>query len=425
MLCPLLLINSAISFQPFFTVQSSSSTDTSTINTLLHASKSDNHDPIPERNLLDNSSPDSERRPMRIQFEKRHKKKERKNVENPIQSRFDKWGVETIDDPSRRPICPGSMDSVAQCAFHAISSTLYCKHYLDPNIVANARAVSAADRRPVFGFAFPQGRDVGRMGIEIDGARHMAFDMHESGNNKAQSNNERTSRDLTSYNLSKNIRGRTISSQQDEHHITALESRALRRFSIVLASKLSKSPWDVIEDGSLNNGESSKRPIALFFNTIRQALQAGNELQLLQKVATFHGQEGLYDNIRILCLGQDEIPKDMMRPPNTNVNGKERRKWGASKELIEGNVDPTRGLVLVVQPTDWNNEVNPPSPSVGTVQQLQSLLAKASIARIPAVVVSPRLTEQFDERGIEQSGYQQSSTYGGVEVRNIDSLMVC
>jgi hypothetical protein len=82
-------------------------------------------------------------------------------------------------------------------------------------------------------------------------------------------------------------------------------------------------------------------------------------------------------------------------------------------------------LVLVVQPTDWNNEVNPPSPSVGTVQQLQSLLAKASIARIPAVVVSPRLTEQFDERGIEQSGYQQSSTYGGVEVRNLDSLMVC
>ena len=408
---------SASSFQPIFTGQSSSTS--SILSTLLQASKSQSPDPIPERNLLDNSLPDNERRPVRIRRAKKKERNEREN-KNTVQSRFDKWGVESIDDPSRRPICPGSMDSVAQCAFHAISSTLYCQNYLDPNIVSNAMAVSVADRRPV-GFAFPQGRDVGRMGIEIDGARHMT---QKSGRKKDQSSTRKTGRDLASYDLSRIISERTESPRQYEHHIRASEGRALKRFSIILASKLSQSPWDVVEDACVNDKEPSKRPIALFFNTIRQALQATNELQLLQKVAKLYGEEELYGNIRILCLGQDEIPPDMLLPRNKNINGKERRKWGASQELSEGKVDPTRGLVLVVQPTDWNSEVSPPSPSVGTVQQLQGLLARASIARIPAVVISPRLTEQFDEKGVEQSGYQQSSTYGGVEVRDVDTLIV-
>jgi hypothetical protein len=126
----------------------------------------------------------------------------------------------------------------------------------------------------------------------------------------------------------------------------------------------------------------------------------------------------MYDNIRILCLGQDDIPRDMLRP-TVRTNEKDtqrRRRWGESKELTEGKVDPRFGIILIVQPTDRNNEAMPPSPSVGTVQSLQKLLARATISRIPAVVISPRLTEQMDGKGIEQSGYQKSSTYGGVEV---------
>jgi hypothetical protein len=384
-------------------------------------STSDNSDAIPEINFLDNSRPDTERRPIRLVKENQGKKKERKK--ETIQSRFEQWGVETIDDPSQRPSCEGTMDAVAQAAFHAISSTLYGRNYLDPNIVSNAMAVSVADRRPV-GFAyFPQGRDVGRLGIEIDGARFLMSDMHGSRKTENDERNDRIKRDLASYDLSKSINGRMTSQRQHEHHILAMEGRALRRLSIVLASKLSQMPWEGMENREMYDGEGivgeepSSRPIALFFNTIRQALEASNELKLLQKVAALNGQKDLYHNVRILCMGQDEIPKDMANPPTTDINGKRRRKWGISKELSEGRVDPTRGLVIIVQPTDLNNESSPPSPSIGTVQQLQGLLAKSSIAQIPAVVMSPRLTEQFDGRGIEQSGYQQSSTYGGVEVR--------
>jgi hypothetical protein len=162
-----------------------------------------------------------------------------------------------------------------------------------------------------------------------------------------------------------------------------------------------------------------KRPVALFFNTIRLALQASRELQLLQKIAKIRGYEGLYDNVRILCLGQDDIPKDMMKSSMTrkvDKNGNLRRRWGESKELLEGKVDPMNGLILIVQPTDRNNEAIPPTPSIGAVQHLQKVLARAAIAKLPAVVISPRLIEQLDGRGIEQSGYQKSSTYGGVEV---------
>jgi len=398
---------------------------------LRSTGSSDNPDAIPEINLLDNSRPDNERRPIRIPVRgntntntntNQAKQKERKK--DTIQSRFEKWGVETIDDPSQQPMCQGTMDSVAQAAFHAISSTLYCQNYLDPNIVSNAMAVSVTDRRPV-GFAYwPQGRDVGRLGIEIDGARYLISSRKTDNHDR----NDRIRRDLSSYDLSKSIHGRMASPRQYEHHILAMEGRALRRLSIVLASKLSQMPWNGMENGEiddgegLDDGESSTRPIALFFNTIRQALEASNELQLLQKVAKLNGQEGLYNNVRILCLGQDEIPNDMANPQNKDINGKQRRKWGSSKELSEGRVDPARGLVIIVQPTDFNNESTPPSPSIGTVQQLQGLLARASIAQIPAVVMSPRLTEQFDGRGIEQSGYQQSSTYGGVEVRTFFAI---
>jgi hypothetical protein len=91
-----------------------------------------------------------------------------------------------------------------------------------------------------------------------------------------------------------------------------------------------------------------------------------------------------------------------------------RRPWGSTRQIIAGKVDPSRGIILIVQPTDFNNEVEPPSPAVNALTQLQILLARASVVQIPAVVISPRLTEQWLS-GIEQSGYQKSSTYGGIE----------
>ena len=394
---------------------------------------------IPDINLLDNSQFDTERRPLRIQ-KKNDNTKTKPNTNGHPQSsasesitsfptmerKFQQWGVETIDNPLQQPTCPGSIDSVAQAAFHAISSTLYCQNYLDPNIVSNAMAVSVSDKRPV-GFAYwPPGRDVGRLGIEIDGARHLLMGPNNSNSN---SNNNRdrdnakikSSRDLSSYDIPRSLNGRVVSRREYDQHIIDMEGRALRRLSLVLASKLSQAPWAGMEDMdetiSHDDKQSKPRPVALFFNTLRQALMASKELQLLQKVAKHNNQDDtLYDNIRILCLGSDGIPKDMTHAPTTDTNGKQRRKWGASRDLSDGKVDPKSGLILVVQPTDFNNELKPPTPAIGTVQQLQALLARATVAQLPTVVISPRLTEQFDGTGIDQSGYQRSSTYGGVEV---------
>jgi hypothetical protein len=91
-----------------------------------------------------------------------------------------------------------------------------------------------------------------------------------------------------------------------------------------------------------------------------------------------------------------------------------------SRNLANGKVDPTKGIILVVQPSDSNNEFKPPTPVFGTLNVLQRLLARSSVHLIPVVVISPRLTESFHNHqqgnvGFDQSGFQQSSTYGGIE----------
>lgn len=401
----------------------SSSTSNSASSSNNEEENNDLHHEFPEPNLLEQYDPDSERRPRRINRSTSTSRSSRSNgrttnsrkLTTSIQDRFREWGVETIHDPTQRPHCPDSMDSMAQGAFHAISSTLYCRNLLDPNIATNAMAVSITDRRPA-GFAYwPQGRDVGRLGIEIDGARHLlsTVDMDHYGHL------------YDSYRMKDNsVQGKVFSMKRDaigKNTDIMLEGKALRIFSLMLASKLNQWPWDGLEEEDHDDGNNaSKRPVALFFNTIRQALQASQELKMMQYIAKINGKEGMYDNIRILCLGQDDIPKDMTmrRPTGIRTNDETdtgRRRWGASKKFTEAKVDPRFGVILIVQPTDRNNEALPPSPSVGTVQNLQKLLARSTIARIPTVVISPRLTEQMDGRGIEQSGYQKSSTYGGVE----------
>ncbi len=220
---------------------------------------------------------------------------------------------------------------------------------------------------------------------------------------------------------------RPLPMKKPSHREIEMEGRALRKMSLVLASKLSTRPWDGLEyesnsfDPEMNLSETGTRPVALFFNTLRQALLASQELQLLQKISKSVDEKMQYDNVRILCLGDDDIPIDMTE---AGTNDKKRKKRGRASALSKGTVNPHNGLILVVQPTDFNNEIKPPSPSVGTIHHLQRILARASIAQIPAIVISPRLTEQLHSSGIEQSGYQQSSTYGGVEVSLITLLSI-
>jgi hypothetical protein len=112
----------------------------------------------------------------------------------------------------------------------------------------------------------------------------------------------------------------------------------------------------------------------------------------------------------IKCLGEEcDVPEKMKFHDTAQKGEKAQRK----ARIRQGTVNPARGIVLIVQPTDFNEEYRPPGPSLGTVEALQKLVARATVEEIPTVLLSPRFATM--EMGWEQSGYQQSSSYGGVE----------
>ncbi len=83
-----------------------------------------------------------------------------------------------------------------------------------------------------------------------------------------------------------------------------------------------------------------------------------------------------------------------------------------------GDSEQTTGQIRSVQPTDYNAGYRPPGPSVGTVEALQKLCASAAIEHVPTVVLSPRfLANEIPYSGgsWDQSGFQQSAIYGGIE----------
>jgi hypothetical protein len=242
--------------------------------------------------------------------------------------------------------------ALTDAAWEAVAGTLYRKQRLDPNLASNAMSSSIFGYRPTRGE-----RDTGRIGLEIDGANFL-FPKESSGT-------------------------------------------AIRRIALQLGAKLSQGPWEGFEaDGP------TSRPVALYFNTIKQSLLASQELLVLKRIALQEtGSSSRYDSITILCLHQDdEIPKHMRQ---------RKRAYGG---LGKGAVDPTKGIILVVQPTDYNNEFRPPGPAIGVIGALQQLVARAAVRGLPAVIISPRfLAQDHHNRGWDQSGYQRSATYGGEE----------
>lgn len=288
------------------------------------------------------------------------------------------WGVENL--PSRSHF-PSTFDELADEVFHAISGTISGTQRPDPNIASNAMHQSVLDYRPTHPFASSKRRwsnnkddnnkgvtvtkaDVypARMGVEIDGALYL-------------------SEGLTS------------------------EGQALRILSLQIAKRLSILPWDMTESTS----RRPARSVAIFFNSVEQCLLASRELSRLMTNDKENNadQDDWFDNIQINCLGQDPLPLS-----TTKEKGRER-------------------LILIVKPTDYDEDESryqqQPRIQANVVDKLQSLLFQASAASIPAVVLSPRLSElpplqqptQMYKRtgpsGFEQSGFQKSSTYGGVE----------
>jgi hypothetical protein len=254
---------------------------------------------------------------------------------------------------NEKPRFPDDADTVSLAAWEAIVASLPGRQRMDPNQVRNARSKSSYDYRPV-----RRDHDRGRIGIEIAGAKHLFPTPMVS------------------------------------------DANAIRVLSLMIANRLSKGPWEDYEVAT----ESFSRPVVIYFNTIRQSLVASQELSLL-KQKSYHSK-GSFDNIFIRTLGQDkDIPQNM------------RRKERFAKGLTKGVVNPEQGIILVVQPTDFNDEFRPPGPSIDSVSHLQQLAARASVENLPIVVISPRFLvhQPHFTNNWDQSGFQQSSVFGGIE----------
>ena len=300
---------------------------------------------------------------------------------------LDFWGVDMPSSKSElhHTAFPSTFEDVAEHAFEAIAGTICGLQRPDPNVASNAMHSSVLDYRPTHspyasikrwsnGDEHPVSKKdleaPSRMGIEIDGASFLLLKEH----------------------LKSDIKG-------------TAEGRAMIIFSLELARRLVASPWNSFEDAT-----SELRPCALFYNTMDQALMASRELsRLKEEVGT---DRDILDQIHISWLGQGSLPSHME---------KKRKK------------QPTNGLVLVVKPTDY--DIDSPIPHIGRptvyadcLEKLQRILFQASASSLPAIVISPRLTElaplvqpvsthtyKTGPWGYEQSNYQRSATYGGVE----------
>lgn len=261
---------------------------------------------------------------------------------------------------------PSTVDEVVEEAFAAVAGTLFGLQKMDPNIVGNAVARSIFAQRPV-----RKKRDSGRIGLEIDGVGHLFPE------------------------LSRNS-----------------PAIGIRRIALLLAAKMSrKESWASYEIHQSGNDSPEFRPVVVCFNTIKQALVASRELKQLklehaEQIGRHISKNSPFDRITIQCI-HDGIPMELQ------LDRSSRRR---SSGLTKGYVNATKGLVLVVQPTDYNSEHKPPGPAIDAVGSFQRLVAQASIEEVPVVALTPRfLSSENPYGGWDQSGYQKSATYGGLE----------
>jgi hypothetical protein len=286
---------------------------------------------------------------------------------------------------------PSTVDEVTDVIVSSINAVLLHDADTmnrDPNHMYNTvHGDNVLGRRPVRHAKY----DTGRIGIELDWSSFADW----------RSNNEQNISDKQNY-------------------------AAIRYASLVLARKLSQSRSYSLHEKS---GQHMPRPIAVYFNTVPQALAASQQLSRLSRLesvrqqgtAAYENTHQVEDAIHIRCLCQgDTIPNELINHPKRQSHG-DKSTSALCRSLSSGKVDPTTGLIIIVQPTNYNDEFDPHGPSIGVVESIQRLLASAAVEQLPVIMVSPRFMNAHQQAmtslsGWDQSGnYQQSSLYAGIE----------
>jgi len=350
------------------------------------------------------------------------------------------------------PSFPATVDALTDDLVAAIRGTLFHTAKLDPHIVHNA--VWPA-HRPV-----RRACDVGRLGIELDGVRTLFLTTTTTG------------------------------AAGGVHLHPRHEQAAVRRVTLGLANKLSQQDWtsrkavatssssfqttkkkhSTVSSSSATSstGATSPSPVAVYFNSLQQALAATQDLARLRRNVSSNTAKA-YDHISIhvltdpdcdvpsrmkqrssssLLFGGDcedttdvsssssssssSLPASSEPPaPQEAIPGAKRkvgrpRKQPSPQKEFGKSVYPEHGIILIVQPTDavdvseveaasTTTTTTPPMiPALGTITALQKLIARATLYELPVVLVSPRLSRLTGTLW-DQSGYQQSATYGGME----------
>lgn len=317
------------------------------------------------------------------------------------QRNLEYWGVEHIDTAATAPSFPSSLEDLADEVFHSITGTIYGLQRPDPNIASNAMHQSVLDYRPTqpawaskrrfYDYEMESTKSKrsvktekkipARIGIEIDGAAHLTDKLRDEG-------------------------------------------RAMRMVSLQIAHRLSTQSWDSMES------TSEPRSVALYYNSMEQSLLASRELSRMKNEKGMNNiDDGSFDSIFIRSLGQDTLPSSMVKE-----KGAARQKKSKNDNA---NTNPGESIIVIVKPTDYDsNSLIPvhgggegqPTIQANVIDKLQSLLFQASASSVPAVILSPRLSElaplqqlsadankRTGPSGFEQSGFQKSSTYGGIE----------
>jgi len=171
------------------------------------------------------------------------------------------------------------------------------------------------------------------------------------------------------------------------------EYASMRHFSLLLAGKLSQaSNWNITAQHETKDNEHHLLPISIYWNTVKQALVASQELLFLKRIEKHKQHRSVYDRIQIRCLVGEHpmIPADMLLQYGQEPRPQQQRK----KQKEKTKLSSKRGLIMVVQPTEYNDEYQPPGPAIAVWTALQKLVASAAIEDLPVVVLSPRFLPQ-------------------------------
>eukprot|EP00587_Corethron_hystrix_P003847 CAMPEP_0113309670 /NCGR_PEP_ID=MMETSP0010_2-20120614/7620_1 /TAXON_ID=216773 ORGANISM="Corethron hystrix, Strain 308" /NCGR_SAMPLE_ID=MMETSP0010_2 /ASSEMBLY_ACC=CAM_ASM_000155 /LENGTH=430 /DNA_ID=CAMNT_0000164967 /DNA_START=199 /DNA_END=1491 /DNA_ORIENTATION=- /assembly_acc=CAM_ASM_000155 len=253
----------------------------------------------------------------------------------------------------------------------------------------------------------------GRLGIELDGCRYLLDAEALSRFRRRYSSATVASITTGADDRSRSQNGRhPVTPQKKEIHVE-VDVTSESSMRPVFSSKYVRYGKHALELEGLRvcclgiaRGLVESYPncpsVEIYFDGLNLARLAVGELDRMQKSRQWWTSKGEWERIVVKYLGQKQKMNNEDSPKNDGV-GRRRRK-----RMKHGVVDPSNGIVLVVQPTDVGKT------DLSFIENLQGLAMQTSVLQQPFVIISPRFLNMGSSGGLDH-GIELSSTFGGSE----------